>query len=211
MSYNSGYSGGGGGGGIGGSTGATDNAILRADGAGGSTIQSSGLLISDSGVLQPPTGSDLVLSNPAAGNNQIILRNAFSEVGMTYDDTRVLAFRAMIRYSSVTPAQITANENDYVAGTAVSYMWRLSSDAARDITGIAAPGFTGSTALAMGDARLLVNVGANNITLKHESASSTAANRLLCSTGADIVLSANQAAELIYDGTSARWRVFKRN
>lgn len=39
--------GGGGGGGIGGSTGATDNAILRADGAGGSTLQSSGITVND--------------------------------------------------------------------------------------------------------------------------------------------------------------------
>jgi len=36
-----------GGGGIGGSTGSTDNAILRADGPGGSTIQSSGVTIDD--------------------------------------------------------------------------------------------------------------------------------------------------------------------
>lgn len=37
----------GGGSGIGGSTGSTDNAILRADGTGGSTVQSSGATISD--------------------------------------------------------------------------------------------------------------------------------------------------------------------
>jgi hypothetical protein len=36
------------GGGIGGSTGATDNAILRADGVGGATVQASGVLIDDS-------------------------------------------------------------------------------------------------------------------------------------------------------------------
>lgn len=38
-------------GGIGGSTGSVDNAILRADGTGGSTVQSSGLLIDDSSNL----------------------------------------------------------------------------------------------------------------------------------------------------------------
>lgn len=37
-----------GGGGVGGSTGATDNAILRADGTGGSTLQSSGITVDDS-------------------------------------------------------------------------------------------------------------------------------------------------------------------
>lgn len=39
------------GGGIGGSTGSTDNAILRADGTGGSTVQSSGVTIDDSNNL----------------------------------------------------------------------------------------------------------------------------------------------------------------
>jgi len=39
------------GGGIGGSTGSTDNAILRADGTGGSTLQSSGATIDDTGNL----------------------------------------------------------------------------------------------------------------------------------------------------------------
>ena len=40
-----------GGGGIGGSTGSTDNAILRADGTGGSTLQSSGVTIDDGGSI----------------------------------------------------------------------------------------------------------------------------------------------------------------
>ena len=39
---------GGGGGGIGGSTGGVDNAVLRADGTGGATLQNSGLVIDDS-------------------------------------------------------------------------------------------------------------------------------------------------------------------
>lgn len=42
----------GGGGGIGGSTGSTDNAILRADGTGGATLQSSLATIDDSGRIQ---------------------------------------------------------------------------------------------------------------------------------------------------------------
>jgi hypothetical protein len=41
-------------GGIGGSTGATDNAVLRADGAGGATLQNSLVTISDTGQLSTP-------------------------------------------------------------------------------------------------------------------------------------------------------------
>ena len=69
----------GGGGSIGGSTGATDNAVLRADGVGGATAQSSGCTISDAGLMTcsggfaSTTGTGvLVLSEgtaPGAGTN----------------------------------------------------------------------------------------------------------------------------------------------
>lgn len=54
----------GGGGGIGGSTGATDNAILRADGTGGSTLQASGITIADgaSGTLSGTNSGDVTLT-----------------------------------------------------------------------------------------------------------------------------------------------------
>lgn len=41
---------------IGGSTGATDNAIIRADGTGGATVQNSAATIDDSGTVNIPTG-----------------------------------------------------------------------------------------------------------------------------------------------------------
>lgn len=47
---------GGGGGGIGGATGSTDNAVLRADGTGGSTIQASGCTLNDSDQMTCPGG-----------------------------------------------------------------------------------------------------------------------------------------------------------
>ncbi len=56
----------GGGSGIGGSTGSTDNAILRADGTGGATLQSSGVTITDTGeigladVTEPGTPTGLL-------------------------------------------------------------------------------------------------------------------------------------------------------
>lgn len=54
----------GGGGGIGGSTGALDNAILRADGTGGSTLQTSGITIADgaSGTLSGTNSGDVALA-----------------------------------------------------------------------------------------------------------------------------------------------------
>lgn len=96
-----------------------------------------------------------------------------------------------------SPAQLTADQNDYALAS--GDILRISSSAARNITGIVAT--TG------GDARLLVNVGSFDITLKHQSASSTAANRFLCAGASDYTLSAGASAPVVYDATSAGWRV----
>ena len=94
------------------------------------------------------------------------------------------------------PAQVTANRDNYPLPDAT--VLRMSSDAARDITG-----FADGT-----DGRLLIilNTGAQNIVLKHQSGNSTAANRIVANSGADLTLAANQLALLIYDVTSKRWR-----
>lgn len=69
------------GGGIGGSTGSTDNAILRADGTGGSTAQASLVTIDDDGIIDTPNGltttgnvqaAQVLLKKPAAANAVII-------------------------------------------------------------------------------------------------------------------------------------------
>lgn len=109
-----------------------------------------------------------------------------------------------------TPAQLTSNQNNYnpLAGaseTSPKYI-RLSTDASRDVTGLV---FTVATQ--SGQEHVIINVGSFDLVLKHESASSTAANRFTCSTGADITLTAGQSADFWYDSTTSRWRVTKRN
>jgi hypothetical protein len=67
--------GGGGGGGIGGNTGSVDNAILRADGTGGSTLQTSGITIVDgaSGTLSGTNSGDQnIFSTIAAGGQSLV-------------------------------------------------------------------------------------------------------------------------------------------
>jgi hypothetical protein len=108
-----------------------------------------------------------------------------------------------LRAAALSPAQITADQNNYAPGGSSMFM-RFSSDASRNITGL-------SISQVDGEVHTVINVGSNNIVLVNESASSTAANRFTNSTGADITLAAKQAADLIYDGTASRWLVFKRN
>lgn len=64
---------GGGSGGIGGSTGATDNAILRADGAGGATAQTSAVQVDDSGHVLPATTTVQDLGSTAAKWRRLIV------------------------------------------------------------------------------------------------------------------------------------------
>lgn len=101
-----------------------------------------------------------------------------------------------IRLKFSTKAQITANQNDYAVGDGT--MFRLSSDASRNITGIAGG--------ADGRIIYLFNVGAQDIVLTNADAASAEANRILTGTGASVTVAANGQAVLVYDGTSSRWR-----
>lgn len=98
----------------------------------------------------------------------------------------------------VSPSQITSNQNDYnPTSLSTAFVLRLSSDAARSITGL-----QGGAA-----ARVIAihNVGSFAITLVDESASSTAAYRFALP--GDLALGVDQVAMLQYDATSARWRL----
>lgn len=104
-------------------------------------------------------------------------------------------------FSVVSPAQITANQNDYAPtnGTNVA-VWRLTSDAARTITGIVAP-----TSNA-GVRRLsILNSGSFALTLSHNSGSSTAGNRFTFPRSRDVILLPNENLDLYYDATLTSW------
>ena len=101
-----------------------------------------------------------------------------------------------LRLVENTPAQITANQNNYNNGSYPAL--RLNTDAARDITGFSSK--------EEGQTVFVFNVGANDIVFKHQDANSDAANRFICNTGADITLSANEIGFLWYDDVTDRWR-----
>lgn len=102
----------------------------------------------------------------------------------------------------VTPSSLSASQNNYAPGTCD--IVRLSSSTAIDITGLVAPSVDGAM-------RLIINVNASGgsaITLKHESASSTAANRFRNTTGGDYLLPADGgSAVLTYSSAISRWRI----
>jgi hypothetical protein len=118
-------------------------------------------------------------------------------IGKRLDAQYILDAQAKFYLSGdITPAQITADQNDYApASLDVASTLRLSSDAARNLTGL-----TGGV-----DGRLmiLVNIGAFAITLKNASASSSAENRFQLK--ADLPLAANGSAVLRYAVTVSKW------
>jgi hypothetical protein len=111
--------------------------------------------------------------------------------------------------SSVTPVQITANQNNYNPGNA-SHRWNLSTDASRNITGFDLDQSPLLLTHLDGQQHVVYNAGSFDIVLKHQDAASSAENRLICSPGADITLAAGESADIEYSTTLTRWLVFKR-
>lgn len=102
----------------------------------------------------------------------------------------------------ISPAQITASQNDYnPTDLATSAVLRLSTDASWNLTGLQGG--------AAGRLVLIHNVGSNPLVLKDEDAASAAANRFALNS--DLTLAADQSIVLWYDSTSSRWRAMSQN
>jgi hypothetical protein len=109
----------------------------------------------------------------------------------------------------ISPAQITADEDDYQgqgSGTAMRGLLRLDTDASRTITGIDAT----TAAFSEADDELrLVNIGSFDLVLGHQDVGSVATNRIISPTGVDLILGPGDSALLWYDGTTSRWRILE--
>jgi hypothetical protein len=135
----------------------------------------------------------------------------YGDIGLRRDNVGTLTVTnastggGSLAFTNSSPSGYTVDQNNLVlTGSAFQ---RLSGTAARNITGIAPP--SGSHV----DGRMIriYNVGSFNLTLKHNSGSSTAPNRMFCVQSVDIIIAPNDYAELIYDGTNngsgaAGWR-----
>lgn len=115
-------------------------------------------------------------------------------------DANGLAVSGATRHSGaavITPTQLAANTDNWnPTGLSTARILRASSDASRNLTGIVAQ--TAGTVLS------IVNVGAQNIVLKHE-VTSTAANRFNLPGATDLTLGTLEAVEFYYDSTVSRW------
>lgn len=107
---------------------------------------------------------------------------------------------SLLQLQSVTPSQITANQNDYSpTGMASAGVLLLSCDQARAITGFA----TGWDRREL----WLVNASTNadgDLILRSENTGSSAANRILADN--DVVMEPGETTLLRYEAATSRWR-----
>lgn len=97
----------------------------------------------------------------------------------------------------ISPSQITSNQSDYnPTGLSTASILRLSTDASRNISGLAGGE----------DGRLIVafNIGSNDVVFTNQDAGSAAANRFLLTVNAAV--KADECESFIYDSTTGRWR-----
>jgi hypothetical protein len=157
---------------IAGSTGATDNAILRADGTGGATLQNSAVTIDDSGNVAGVAGltttgsiqlghaSDTTLSRSAAGVLAVESVNLTPNIPITsksaaYTTTLADANTTILHPSSDNNARtftIDSNANvAYPLGTTLTFANKINTvtiSITSDTLTFAGPGTTGSRTLA---------------------------------------------------------------
>lgn len=163
--------------------------ITISPGTTGLTFTPAGATISLGGTLAVANGGTGATTAAAA-------RTALgaAQSGTNGDITSLTALQE-IRFPATTPAQIVANTNDYNPGAGAFF--RITTDASRNITGIAAGG--------NGDLILLRNAGAFDFVLTNQDVASAAANRIITGTGASVTYAPDETAMLIYDATTARW------
>lgn len=162
------------------------------------------------------TLSAITDAGTAASRNAPASGDATSSQVVLGSDTRLTDSRSPISHASshrstgsdypapvcVSPSSLSSSQNNWAPGTAdVLY---VTSSTAINITGLAASATDGFSVLLMN-----VNAsGGSNITLVHESSSSTAANRIRSPYGANYVLYADGgSATLVYHAASSRWRI----
>lgn len=99
-------------------------------------------------------------------------------------------------WGEVSPAQLTANQNDWNPWHIEAAVIRFTTDASRNITGLAG-GYHGRIGI-------LHNVGSQNAVLVDEDAGSSAGNRFALP--GNFTIAPDGLAVLQYDNITARWR-----
>lgn len=137
-------------------------------------------------------------TDPSIAGTAVVAPHAQTHLHAADDE---LPLRPFEIEADTSPPQLTTDTNDYnPVGAATANVWRVDLDAPHNLTGIA----NGSAERLIA----LLNISASNsLTLKHESASSLAANRFTLVGGQDQLVPQGGAVILRYDMVSSRWHM----
>jgi hypothetical protein len=139
-------------------------------------------------------------NNAALGAGTIDLSLVRSAVGVVQINNGSATSGGTFSAPANNEAQFTTDTNN-LSLNVKSLNQRWSSDAPRNITGIVS-GVDGQT-------HYVWNIGSNLFALQYNNENSNIFNRILTSTGGDLVLSGGNCAVIMYDSSSARWRAAK--
>jgi hypothetical protein len=153
------------------------------------------------------TQSSVALTTKFSNNRYI--NNRFIQYTLLNTSTVVSAMDRTIGNS--VAVTIAAQQNDFnpTYPNEPTYRIDVTATGAQSITGLTWNAASVYNVPVDGEEHMIYNAGASAVTLEHEHASSTAANRFKSTTGADIVLAQYEAAKLIYITTLGRWWAYK--
>jgi len=182
--------------------------------ASGTTINSgdSGVVVSGNTLTVSSnttiSGATLDISSVATFSSNVEVVNNLTTSNTVYTKSIVFSEPDAVVSAVVSTA---SNDNYTASGLAYASVLRINPDARNiELTGLTAP--TNLTTLASGGngAKLLYlqnSGGTYKITLKHADTGSTAANRFVGPTNADVVVPTGSAVTLLYSVAEERWRV----
>lgn len=101
------------------------------------------------------------------------------------------------RWVTITDSTSTGTVNDYPYASKPPWL-RFTNATGPTINGLAAGN---------DDDEIMITAVGNTTTIANQAVGSLAANRIITGTGANVTLSTDQTARLIYDATTARWRI----
>lgn len=150
----------------------------------------------------PTNAQYLVLATDATLTNERVFTPGanvdITDGGSGGNYTLAAGTKAVTRPGDLTPADITANVDNYSpSGLADASVLRLNVTSNANMSGLSG----GSDGREM----VVYCTGSATLTLLHESGSSTAANRFVLPGDASMTLVKNQGAQFIYDATQSRW------
>lgn len=125
--------------------------------------------------------------------------------GSVGDETIALTASLQIEHALIldeASVLIDSSQNNYAipTGSAGRSVLRIDMSAG-------AISITGFIAAESGFVLHVLNVSSVNLTLPHQSGSSTDVNRFICPNASNLVLGAGENCTMIYDGATQRWRV----